>query len=175
MREAARKNKRRAFQRNSHLRLQQTRDLVGIVWMKRRQLGLLNGRQTDDNDRFGFVEGGRRVKPQTERRTLREAESGNVLVLRCAQQYVEGVAYEDGAWTQHPSGTTDGDRSLQIEPVNWRAGRTPHPHPISMARLPTVWWFIDSVFIYSVYECLTTDIKITGRAGLVPITLVESL
>jgi hypothetical protein len=85
MREAARKNKWRAFQRNNHLRLQQTRNLVGIVRMKWRELGLLDRGQTNDDDRFGLVEGGRRVEPQTERRTLWKAESGNLLVLRRAQ------------------------------------------------------------------------------------------
>ena len=43
----------------------------------------------------------------------------------------------------------------------------------SIAGIPTLWWFLDSVFLDPIYERLTTEIEITGCAGLVPIASVK--
>ena len=65
--------------------------------MQRRQLGLLDCGQTDDDYGFGIVEGGWRVELQVERGILRKAEAGNVLVLRGAEQAGEVDQIDHGA------------------------------------------------------------------------------
>jgi hypothetical protein len=66
------------------------------------------------------------------------------------------------------------DNIRNLEHVAWpRPPQDPAEGAQSIARTPTVRWFLDSVFLDPVYECLATEIEITGCAGLVPIASVK--
>lgn len=44
----------------------------------------------------------------------------------------------------------------------------------SITGILTVWWFLDSVFLYPVYKGLAADVEVPGCASLVPITPTKS-
>ncbi len=85
MGEAGGEDQRRAFERENHPGLQEAGDLVGVVRFERRENGLLNGGQADDDDRLRLVERRRHIEPEVERLAFGEAEAGDVLILRGAQ------------------------------------------------------------------------------------------
>ena len=90
-------DERSAFDGEDDGGLEEAGDGVGVGGAQRRRDGGLDGRQADDDDGFGIVEGGRGVEAEVEGFAVGEGDGGDVLVLGGVEAAHEADEVDDGA------------------------------------------------------------------------------